>query len=105
AAADGDGDPTKYTVSGNLVMASGSSITCNDVGASTNSACPIHIVVTGTMEMQANSAIRAENLNSGGSGGNITIEVGGASLVLDGSVGSTPGAVISSKKAGGSDAT
>jgi hypothetical protein len=105
ASSDGDGNNAIYTVNGNLVLASGATILCNDPSSpSTASACPIHIVVTGSMEMQPSSAIKAENNSGGGAGGNILIEVGGSSFTLDGSVGSTPGALISSKKAGGSDA-
>jgi hypothetical protein len=104
ASSDGDGNNTVYTVNGNLVLASGASITCNDPSSPTTaSACPIHIIVTGNMEMQPGSSIKAENNTGAGSGGNIVIEVGGSSFTLDGSVGSTPGALLSSKKAGGSD--
>jgi hypothetical protein len=60
-----------FTVMGNLTITGTGNITCNDPGAPA-SACPITIVVGGNMEMQAGSAILAENTNDGGNGGNLT---------------------------------
>ena len=45
--------------------------------AAATGASPITISVGGDMEMQAGSAIRAENTVGGGTGGNITLTVGG----------------------------
>jgi hypothetical protein len=98
------------TVTGDLTLAAGASINCNDNAtdqppgpvASGASACNIKIVVTGDMEMQAGSAIFAENRNGGGNGGNIDITVGGT-LTMRGPAGS--GAVISSSKTAGAGDT
>jgi hypothetical protein len=98
-----DGLDGLYHVAGTLTLMPGASINCNDSGPSTASACPIRILVDGVMEMKEGSAIRAENNSSGGSGGDITIDVNGGSLILGGSAGPTPGAVISSRKVGGTD--
>ena len=98
------------TVTGDLTLDTNASINCNDNAtdqppgpvASGASACNIKIVVTGDMEMQAGSAIFAENRNGGGNGGNIDITVGGT-LTMRGPVGS--GAVISSSKTAGAGDT
>jgi hypothetical protein len=105
SASDDDGSVNGVlTVNGKLTIQNGGSITCNDGGVSGNSACPIKIVVGGNMEMQAGSAIYAENNNDGGNGGQITTEVGG-NLTLRGTSGATPGAVISSSKTAGAGDT
>ena len=83
-----------FTVNGNLTIQTGGSITCLDTGANGNSACPITIVVTGNMDMQAGSAILAENQTDGGAGADIKITVGG-NLTMEGG---NPGAKISSSK-------
>jgi parallel beta-helix repeat protein len=110
---DSPGDPTTYTVNGDLTIATGGSITCYDTGATGASACPIKIVVTGNLLMEAGSAITAENTNDGGHGGNITITVGG-NMTLCGPAGAQagcrgpsaqPGAVISSQKTSGAGDT
>ena len=94
-----------FTVTGNLLITSTGSITCNDnatdqppgpIGNSAD-ACPITIVVTGDLFMQAGSSIDAENKIDGGAGGDITITVGG-NLTLEGTSGVTPGAIITSRK-------
>ena len=51
------------------------------------------------MEMQAGSAIRADNTKDGGNGGTITLTVGG-NFTMRGASGGSPGAVISSSKTG-----
>ena len=61
-----------FTVMGNLTITGAGNITCNDPGSpAAAGACPITIVVSGNMEMQAGSAILAENNTGTGNGGNI----------------------------------
>src|SRR5262245_6735620 len=108
---DGGVDNNVFEVAGNLTLLSGATIRCNDNAvdqppapfANNGSACPITIAVTGNMEMQAGSAIRAENVVSGGNGGAITITVGGT-LTLKGAP-NNGGAVISSNKTSGAGDT
>src|SRR5579864_5155407 len=66
-----------FTVNGSLLI--DGTITCNDDPplADSADACPIKIVTTGDLEMLAGSAIYAENRRAGGSGGDITLTVGG----------------------------
>jgi parallel beta-helix repeat protein len=66
-----------FTVTGNLTMTSGGSITCNngDPGSVGANACDIKIVVGGNMLMENGSKISA-SASGGGHGGNITITVG-----------------------------
>jgi hypothetical protein len=94
--------PFDLTVPGNLTITGTGSITCNDVPGP--NASPITISVGGDMEMQAGSAIRAENVTSGGSGGNITLTVGG-DFTMRGPGGALGGAVISSSKLSGAGDT
>jgi hypothetical protein len=94
--------PFDLTVPGDLLITGTGSITCNDVPGP--NASPITISVGGDMEMQAGSAIRAENVNSGGSGGNITLTVGG-DFTMRGPGGALGGAVISSSKISGAGDT
>lgn len=98
-----DGLDGTYHVTGNLTLLPGASIHCNDTGLAPASACAMRIVVDGTMLMGEGSAIRADNNVGGGSGGDITIEVGGGKLVLGGAAGPTPGALISSRKIAGTE--
>jgi hypothetical protein len=99
AAADAsDGSPDGvFTVTGNLTITGGGSITCNDSGASNNSACPMAIRVTGNMVMDSGSLIQAENQTAGGSGGNIAIEVAG-DFTMNGTA-----SISSAKKSGSGD--
>jgi parallel beta-helix repeat protein len=108
-----------YTVNDDLLITSTGSITCNDnatdqpgAGSGT-SACPITIVVTGNMLMEAGSLIQAENQSGGGNGGNIAITVGG-NMTMCGAAGAqagcgaasgNPGALISSQKIAGAGDT
>lgn len=93
------------TVTGNLTLQNGGEITANDPASPSNaSASPIMVVVGGDMEMQAGSAIYAENRYGGGSGGNITITVSG-NFSLRGTSAPTPGAIISSRKIAGTGGT
>ena len=90
------------TINGNLTIANGGSITCNDTGVSTNSACPINLIVTGDLEIQAGGSINTENTNNGGNGGAISLTVGG-DFTMRGPSGATPGALITSRKLGSGD--
>jgi hypothetical protein len=91
--------PFNLTVPGDLLITTTGSINCNDSGVPPNSALPITITVGGNMEMQSGSAIRAENTNNGGNGGNITLTVAG-NFTMRGTNPGSPGAVISSSKPG-----
>ncbi len=115
---DASGGGITLNITGDLLMDTGAVIEANDdAGAACNSgpdhdnACPITIIATGTMEMQAGSSILAENNCAGGgpcgggSGGNITIKVGG-DLILHGTIPNGPlGALISSRKTTGAGDT
>ena len=95
-----------YRVAGRLVLAPGAVVTCSDTELpkpSITSACAISLVVSGSMEMKAGSAILAENNSGGGNGGNIAITVEGDGLTLEGAAGGMPGAVISSRKNAGTE--
>src|SRR5262245_41221409 len=58
-----DADPTLgiLKIAGNLTIANGGSITCDDAGTPAD-ACDINLVVTGNLEIQAGGSIHAENL-------------------------------------------
>jgi len=89
------------TIAGNLTVAAGGSITCNDPALPTAaSACPITLIVTGDLEIQAGGSIHAENTIDGGLGGDIAITVGG-DFTMRGPSGGNPGAIISSRKLSG----
>ena len=69
AAADASDGATDnvFSVAGNLTIANGGSITCDDPALPTAaSACPITIQVTGNLEIQAGGSIHAENNLDGG---------------------------------------
>lgn len=101
-ASDGTTDGV-FKVTGNLTITGTGSITCNDNPGlpSGASACPIKIVVDGNFVMEAGSKILAENNNNGGSGGDISITVGGDATLNAGA----PGALISSSKTSGAGDT
>jgi hypothetical protein len=94
-----------FRVAGNLTIATGGSITCNDNPGlpSGASACPIKIVVDGNFVMEAGTKILAENQVNGGSGGDISITVGG-DVTLKGPLLGL-GALISSSKTSGAGDT
>lgn len=101
-----DGSPTDadgskngiFTINGDLTIANGGSITCNDPSSpSDNSACPIKINVSQNFTIESGGAVLAENNNGGGSGGKIEITAGGAFL-LKGPAGSSAAAKISSAR-------
>jgi hypothetical protein len=98
-----DADPTVgvLEINGNLTIAAGGSITCNDDAPLpvTASACPINLVVTGDLLIEAGGAIYAENRRNGGAGGDITITVGG-NFTMESPTNGTPGAIVSSRKLG-----
>ena len=94
-----------FTVVGDLTIATGGRITCNDpVAPGGASACEIAIAVSGDMEMHAGSAVLAKNKVGSGSGGDINIVVGG-NLTLRGPAGAAPGATISSSDLTGGGST
>ncbi len=70
-------------------------VNCNDDGASSNSACNMSFAVSGNLLLQSGSAVYAENRNGGGTGGNITFNVGG-NVVVAGPSGAQAGAIVSS---------
>jgi len=82
-----------FTVNGDLII--NGSINCNDDGPGNLSGCAMKFDVTGSVIMNAGSALYAENRIGSGSGGSITIDAGG-NVTLHGAAGSLPGAVISS---------
>src|SRR5262245_786557 len=89
-----------FTKNGNLTIANGGAITCNDPSAPTTaSACPITLVVSGNMEIQAGGRIDANNNVDGGTGGEIKITVGG-DFTMRGPSGGNPGALITSQHLG-----
>ena len=74
-ASDGTVDGV-FNVTGNLTIANGGSITCDDNGTPAD-ACPIKIHVTGNMEIQAGGSVHADNNGAnGGKGGDITYHGG-----------------------------
>ena len=90
--------PFDLTVAGDLLITSTGRIICSDPAA------PITISVGGDMEMQAGSAIRAEDTIAGGDGGKIMLTVGG-NFTMRGPGGAFGGAVISSSKMAGAGDT
>jgi len=69
---DGTADNT-FTVTGNLTMTAGGSISCDNASGD---ACNIKIVVGGNMVMENGSKITANATGGSGNGGNIEITVG-----------------------------
>ena len=93
-ASDGTVDNV-YNVAGDLTITSTGSITCNDPALPTGAdACPITIVVTGKLLMEAGSAITADNTVDGGNAGDITITVG-TDMTMCGPNGGQPGCAAS----------
>jgi VCBS repeat-containing protein len=88
---DGAANGTFTVSDGDLTVLG--TINCND--DSSASACAMNFAVSGDFTMQPGSAIYAENRSGGGQGGNLSFTVGG-NVVLNGSTGTLPGAVISS---------
>jgi len=88
------------TVNGELRIANGGSITCNDDPPLPNnaSACPMQFNVTGDFVIETGGSIYAENRRAGGNGGDITANVGG-DFVME------AGALISSRKIAGAGDT
>ncbi len=90
-----------FTKNANLTIAAGGSITCDDPATpSAANACPITLSVSGNLEIQAGGSIHAENNVGAGTGGNITMTVGG-NFTMRGPSGGNPGAFVSSQKLGG----
>src|SRR4029077_11103311 len=113
-ASDGTTDNV-FNVSGDLLITSTGSITCNDPASPSGAdACPITIHLTGNLVMQAGSKIQAEDQVDGGSGGNISITVDG-NMTMCGPAGAkadcggaglaSTGALISSQKITGAGDT
>jgi VCBS repeat-containing protein len=83
-----------FTVSdGNLAVLG--TVNCNDDGPGNASACSMRFVVSGNMTIAAGGALYAENRTGGGSGGNITLDIG-HDLLLQGTSGPRAGAIVSS---------
>jgi hypothetical protein len=97
---DADPTPGVFAYNGDLVI--DGTISCNDdpPRGGVESACPISIRVAGNLTMDAGSAIFAENRRGAGSGGDVTLDVGG-NLALHGPDASLAGAVISSSRPSG----
>ncbi|HYC60233.1 MAG TPA: Ig-like domain-containing protein, partial [Thermoanaerobaculia bacterium] len=72
-------------------------INCNDTGAGNNSACAMSFAVSGDFLLASGAAIYAENRSGGGSGGDITFNVGG-NFTMNGALGPQAGGVISSSR-------
>ena len=102
-ASDGTVDGV-FNVTGNLTIANGGSITCDDNGTPAD-ACPIKINVTGNMEIQAGGSVHADNNGgNGGKGGDITITVGGNFTMRTGSGGNPAATVTAENQSGGGNA-
>src|SRR3954454_18834246 len=85
-----------FTVSdGNLIV--NGVVNCNDDGGS-DSACSMAFAVSGNMTINSGGALYAENRSGGGTGGNITLTVGG-NLALNGT------AIVSTASKSSSGAT
>jgi hypothetical protein len=86
-----------FTVSdGNLIV--NGTINCND--DSSTSACNMSFVVSGDMTVNSGGALYAENRSGGGTGGNISLSVGG-NLALNGTAIISSSARSSSSGSGG----
>ncbi len=84
-ASDGTVDGV-YSVAGDLTITGTGSITCNDPAAPPAAgACAIQIAVTGSVFMQAGSAILAENTVGPGNGARIEVTAGGDFQMASGS--------------------
>lgn len=83
------------TIKGDLLMDVGSRINANDPGTGNEAASPITLDIDGKLDMSDKSGIFAENIKSGGDGGNIKITTSGNILMKSGSN------ISSSDKAGG----
>jgi methionine-rich copper-binding protein CopC len=65
-----------FTVNDGNLTVSGS-VTCIDTGSSSNSACAMAFSVSGNMTVSSGASLYAENRTGGGTGGSITLTVGG----------------------------
>ena len=86
ASLDGSADDHDGAVNGVFTVNDGNltiegTVTCNDDPplAGSAGACPIKLTVSGDLTLEAGSGIFAENRRNSGSGGNITLTVGGDS--------------------------
>ncbi len=97
SADDADPTPGVFAYNGDLVI--DGTVNCNDDAPlpAAASACPISIRTTGNLTIDAGGAILAENRQSTGNGGNVTLAVGG-DLTLHGPGSGLPGAVVSSSR-------
>jgi PASTA domain-containing protein/cadherin-like protein/VCBS repeat protein len=95
-----------FTVNGALTIGNGASVTCNDDPplAGNAGACAMRFQVSGDFAVAAGGSLSAENRRSGGSGGEITIDVGG-DFVLSGAGGGAAGALVSARKVAGAGDT
>ncbi|MGZ5431563.1 MAG: tandem-95 repeat protein [Thermoanaerobaculia bacterium] len=83
---------------GNLVV--NGAVNCNDDGAGNNSACSMAFAVSGNLSVNGGGALYAENRNASGTGGAITLTVGG-NLALNGNAIVSSAAKTSSSGDGG----
>jgi hypothetical protein len=95
-----------FTVNGALTIGNGGSVTCNDDPPVPGNAggCAMRFQVSGNVTVEAGGSLYAENRRSGGSGGDITVDVGGDFVML-GPGGGAPGALISARKMTGAGDT
>jgi VCBS repeat-containing protein len=74
-----------FTVSdGNLTILG--AVNCNDDGPGNANACSMRFAVSGNMTIAAGGALYAENRTGGGSGGNITLDIGQNLLLRAGAI-------------------
>jgi hypothetical protein len=95
-----------FTVNGALTIGNGGSVTCHDDPplAGNAGACAMRFQVSGDFAIEAGASLSAENRRSGGSGGEIAIDVGG-DFVMYGPGGGSAGALISARKMTGAGDT
>ncbi|HYI11937.1 MAG TPA: Ig-like domain-containing protein [Thermoanaerobaculia bacterium] len=72
-------------------------VNCNDSGPGNNSACAMRFAVSGNVVIEAGAALYAENRTGGGSGGDVTFNVGG-SFTAKASTVSAAGGLISTSR-------
>src|SRR2546422_623938 len=92
-ASDGSTDGV-YNVSGDLTIANGGAITCDEPGGGEGIACKITINVGGNMEIQAGGSVHADTATTDGGAAPIIITTGG-NFTARAAGGGAPAAFIS----------